>query len=199
MFTTSAPRQLIWRCTRIPSNQFPARMLGKKTNLPDIHPWIVKKPPGRPKRKRKKNPDESNNPYKVLRAGGNVTCGNCHQVGHNIRGCSAAVTGETPWQRRSRIQKAKYSGAYIPNNVTFNIVSYWINLIFDYVVFYDYDTWFAWLQSPPKKRGRPQRNTIIGEVQKQKPSVCFMLYFLLIHETNFVLISFSFFFVFHVI
>ncbi|XP_039121227.1 uncharacterized protein LOC120257974 [Dioscorea cayenensis subsp. rotundata] len=42
------------------------------TKLLDIHPWTVKKPPSRPRRKRTKKPNEPKNPYKVSRAGKNV-------------------------------------------------------------------------------------------------------------------------------
>lgn len=89
----------------------------KKTELPDIHPSIVKKPLCRLRRNRKKNSDEPQNPHKLSRAGGNVLCGNYHKTGHNIRGCKVAITEETPWQRRVRIQKAKEAGTFIPNRV----------------------------------------------------------------------------------
>ena len=67
---------------------------------------VVYKPLGRPPMKRKKDADEPN-PYKVSRANRAVRCGRCQQKGHNARGCKANVTGETPWERRQRLQKVK--------------------------------------------------------------------------------------------
>ena len=54
-----------------------------------------------------KGPDELQNPYKLSRAGGLVVCGNCKQVGHNVRGCKASVTVEIAWQKQMRLKKAK--------------------------------------------------------------------------------------------
>lgn len=59
----------------------------------------------------------------VSRVGTNVLCGNFQQASHNIRGRKAAIIGETPWQRRSRIQKAKESGSYVPDKVWVTIIS----------------------------------------------------------------------------
>ncbi|OAY80747.1 hypothetical protein ACMD2_23869 [Ananas comosus] len=36
-----------------------------------------------------------------------IKCGNCGKEGHNLRTCTASVTGETSWQRRVRTQKEK--------------------------------------------------------------------------------------------
>lgn len=36
----------------------PSQEAWETTELPDIHQWIVKKPPSRPRRKRIKNPEE---------------------------------------------------------------------------------------------------------------------------------------------
>ncbi|XP_065858875.1 uncharacterized protein [Euphorbia lathyris] len=66
-----------------------------RTELPNIHPWVVKKPSGRPKKKRNRQADEPHNPFKVTRAGGKILCGRCKMEGHNSRGCKAAITGET--------------------------------------------------------------------------------------------------------
>ncbi|KAL0007954.1 hypothetical protein SO802_009456 [Lithocarpus litseifolius] len=69
---------------------------------------IIYKPPGRPPMKRKRNADEPRNPYKVSRANKLVRCGRCQKEGHNARGCKANVTGETPWERRKRLQKEQF-------------------------------------------------------------------------------------------
>ena len=36
-----------------------------------------------------------------------VRCGKCKKEGHNSRECKAGITGETPWQRRQRLEKEK--------------------------------------------------------------------------------------------
>ncbi|KAF2294929.1 hypothetical protein GH714_027083 [Hevea brasiliensis] len=79
----------------------------KKTNLPDIQPAMVRKPAGRPKKRRIRAIDEPRNPFKLTRVGGTVYCGNCKQKGHNVRGFKAVLTGDTPWQRRQRLSRAK--------------------------------------------------------------------------------------------
>ncbi|KAF2315942.1 hypothetical protein GH714_040737 [Hevea brasiliensis] len=82
----------------------------EKTNLPDIQPAMVRKPADRPKKRRIRAIDEPRNPFKLTRARGTVYCGNCKQKGHNVRGCKAALTGDTPWQRRQRLNRAKKMG-----------------------------------------------------------------------------------------
>ncbi|KAK7839118.1 hypothetical protein CFP56_018737 [Quercus suber] len=46
---------------------------------------------GRPKKKRKKEPGELNNPYKMKRRIGHVKCSQCGIVGHNKRRCNPAT------------------------------------------------------------------------------------------------------------
>ena len=72
---------------------------------------IIYKPPGRPPIKRKRDTDEPN-PYKVFKANRPVRCARCQQEGRNARGCKANVTGETPWERRQRLQKRKSVSFY---------------------------------------------------------------------------------------
>ena len=57
--------------------------------------------------KRKKDADEPNNPYKVSRSNRLIKCGFCHKEGHNSKGCKARITGETPWQRRQRLERQR--------------------------------------------------------------------------------------------
>ena len=71
-----------------------------ETNLPALVALIVYKPAGKPPMKRKKDADESNNPYKVSRSYRPIKCGFCHWKGHNSRRCKAGIIGETPWQKR---------------------------------------------------------------------------------------------------
>ncbi|KAB1200855.1 Beta-glucosidase BoGH3B [Morella rubra] len=52
-----------------------------------ILPPVVRVQPGRPKKARKRAPDEPNLPYKVSGRGYLVRCGNCGTEGHNARSC----------------------------------------------------------------------------------------------------------------
>ena len=67
----------------------------------------IYKPPGRPPKQRKRASDEPRNPYKASRLNKPVRCGKCKKEGHNSRGCKAGITGETPWQRRQRLEREK--------------------------------------------------------------------------------------------
>jgi len=66
----------------------------------------VYKPPGRPPKQRKRDPEEPRNPYRVSRMNKTIKCGKCKKEGHNPRGCKAGITGETPWQRGDRLAKS---------------------------------------------------------------------------------------------
>ena len=46
---------------------------------------------GRPKKKRKKELGELNNPYKMKRRIGHVKCSQCGTIGHNKRRCNPAT------------------------------------------------------------------------------------------------------------
>ena len=67
----------------------------------------IYKPPGRPPKQRKRASDEPRNPYKASRLNKPVRCGKCKKERHSSRGCKAGITGETPWQRRQRLQREK--------------------------------------------------------------------------------------------
>ena len=76
-----------------------------ETNQPAPVVLIVYKLLGTPPMKRKKDADEPNNPYKVSRSYRPKKCGFFHKEGHNSRWCKAGITGETLWQRRSRLER----------------------------------------------------------------------------------------------
>jgi hypothetical protein len=64
-----------------------------------IHPMSgthVLRPLGRPKKLRRRDPDEPRNPHKVSRMNRYIKCGKCSKVGHNSRSCNVGNTGETP-------------------------------------------------------------------------------------------------------
>ncbi|XP_075665367.1 uncharacterized protein LOC142635032 [Castanea sativa] len=72
-----------------------------------IAPHIYK-PPDRPPKQRKRALDEPKNPYKASRQLNRlVSCGKCKKEWHNSRACKADITGETPWQRRQRLEREK--------------------------------------------------------------------------------------------
>jgi hypothetical protein len=50
-------------------------------------PLVARVQLGRPKKARRRVPDEPTNPYKISRSGYVVTCGNCRGQGHNYNGC----------------------------------------------------------------------------------------------------------------
>jgi hypothetical protein len=75
----------------------------KSGHLPPQPPHVLR-PPGRPKKLRRRDPDEPRNPHKVSRMNRQIKCGKCNKVGHNSRSCNAGITGETAWQRRQRLK-----------------------------------------------------------------------------------------------
>ncbi|XP_030963877.1 uncharacterized protein LOC115985042 [Quercus lobata] len=66
---------------------------------------------GRPKKKRKKEPGELNNPYKMKRRIGHVKCSQCGKVGHNKRRCNPATN-------KSATQASKQQRVREPNVTT---------------------------------------------------------------------------------
>ena len=78
----------------------------KSRHLPTQPPHVLR-PPGRPKKLRRRDPDESRNPYKVSRMNRQIKCRKCNKLGHNSRSCNASITGETAWQRRQRLKQQK--------------------------------------------------------------------------------------------
>ena len=74
--------------------------------LAPIAPHVYK-PPSRPPKQRKRDPEEPRNPYRFSRMNKTIKCGKCQKEGHNARRCKASITSETPWQRRDRLSKSK--------------------------------------------------------------------------------------------
>ncbi|KAL0015406.1 hypothetical protein SO802_002475 [Lithocarpus litseifolius] len=92
----------------------PGQLEWAETGQPaPVAPHIYK-PPGRPPKQRKKAADEPRNPYKASRMNRPVRCGKCKKEGHNSRGCKASITGETPWQRRQRLEREKAARGGVP-------------------------------------------------------------------------------------
>jgi hypothetical protein len=78
----------------------------KTRHLPPQPPRVLK-PPERPKKLRRRDPDKLRNPYKVSRMNRHIKCEKRKKVGHNSRSCNVGITGETPWQRRQKIKATK--------------------------------------------------------------------------------------------
>ena len=77
-----------------------------ETNQPAHVALHVYKPPDRPPKQRKRDPKEPMNPYRVSWMNKTIKCGKCKKEGHNVRGCKANITSETPWQKRDRLAKS---------------------------------------------------------------------------------------------
>ena len=71
-------------------------MLGQnewiETGLPTPIPPRILRPPGRPKKLRKRDPNEPRNPFKVSWMNKEIKCGKCHKEGHNSRSCKTSIT-----------------------------------------------------------------------------------------------------------
>ena len=79
-----------------------ATMWPETTYTPPLPPKF-RKMPGRPKTKRIRSGSENVGKHKLSKAGKQVICGNCCQVGHNRRGCpSDGTRGKLPVKRNKR-------------------------------------------------------------------------------------------------
>ena len=58
-----------------------------KTNGPTVQPPLYEKKIGRPKKSRRKNPEEKEGGTRLSRAGVVIHCGYCREAGHNRTGC----------------------------------------------------------------------------------------------------------------
>ncbi|GJS71589.1 hypothetical protein Tco_0704430 [Tanacetum coccineum] len=69
--------------------------------------------PGRPKKKRIRAAHENKNPNKVSKAGVTMTCTNCHQKGHNKKGCKnpTVVLPPKPPAKKGRPRKTPLVGS----------------------------------------------------------------------------------------
>jgi len=77
-----------WRKTYEPYiNPTTSQEFWEKTNLPPINPPPYKRPPGRPKKVRRKDPDESQHSCKIKRVYDKTTCSKCGGKGHNAMSC----------------------------------------------------------------------------------------------------------------
>lgn len=72
-----------------------------KTNFVPPLPPIIRRPPGRPKRQRRRNADETQNPSqgRLRKTDTVIRCGKCHLMGHNSRTCRGQPVGGNPRSR----------------------------------------------------------------------------------------------------
>ncbi|TXG57655.1 hypothetical protein EZV62_015484 [Acer yangbiense] len=83
-----------------------------------ILPPEKKRKPSRPKKNRKRAPDE---PYKIKRSGG-VKCSSCRAWGHNKRTCTGSITGQAGAnnKRKKKMYKRGDKQSVIPTQTTSN-------------------------------------------------------------------------------
>ncbi|KAJ1377974.1 Zinc finger, CCHC-type superfamily [Sesbania bispinosa] len=80
-------------------------------------PPTYKKGQGRPKKLRRREPDEDPNPTKLKRSHTKYYCGDCHQQGHNTRKCPNRPVQEEPVQTTNEVAATEvrnYEGEQIP-------------------------------------------------------------------------------------
>ena len=67
-----------------------------------VEPPFVKKAPGKPKKQRKRDPNEPRNPYKIKKCVKDLRCGKYRKVGHNARTCPENEKNKTSQQKSKR-------------------------------------------------------------------------------------------------
>ncbi|KAH7862346.1 hypothetical protein Vadar_003544 [Vaccinium darrowii] len=91
------------------------RDLWPETNNPVMLPPDVKKRSGRPKKARRREPEEPQDPTKLTKKGVQMRCSACGKVGHNKRGCKKTKPqGEGPPRKKSHVD-ASTSAANVPS------------------------------------------------------------------------------------
>ncbi|KAJ1386596.1 hypothetical protein SESBI_40646 [Sesbania bispinosa] len=70
--------------------------LWPKTGGEPILPPAYKPSAGRPKKLRRREPDESQNPTRLRRGGNTTRCGRCQNLGHNSRSCTTPPVNPAP-------------------------------------------------------------------------------------------------------
>ncbi len=66
-----------------------------KTGLPPVKPPHLRRPPGRPKKNRVREPDEPKAGTKLGRTGTVKKCKKCGKLGYNKRSCKGEVGGNS--------------------------------------------------------------------------------------------------------
>ncbi|XP_027171923.1 uncharacterized protein LOC113771547 [Coffea eugenioides] len=84
-------REAYLRASNFTIGPVPSKQLWVDSKMQYLNPPLVKKQPGRPKKQRKKGPEEPTNQQKASRKGLAVYCRRCLKTGHNIRTCKSAI------------------------------------------------------------------------------------------------------------
>nr|POE80791.1 hypothetical protein CFP56_51819 [Quercus suber] len=79
----------------------------QSTRLPFVQPPIKRRPPGRPKKSRVKEPDEPTCHTKLRRVGVPKKCKACGRLGHNKRSCKGEVRGNSSLPGAAKKPKRK--------------------------------------------------------------------------------------------
>jgi hypothetical protein len=89
-----------------------------KTDMDNIEPPKYRVAPGRPKKARKRGPDEPKNPNRIRKGGITMQCSRCRKVGHNTRTCPVK-------KRQDAIRKAQrnWSAEHVRTNRSLDNVS----------------------------------------------------------------------------
>jgi hypothetical protein len=67
-----------------------------RTGQDEVHPPVIRATPGRPKKLRRRGPDEPRNPHCMRKGGVSMRCSKCRTVGHNARTCPRRKRKSTP-------------------------------------------------------------------------------------------------------
>ncbi|KAK9273983.1 hypothetical protein L1049_018797 [Liquidambar formosana] len=62
-----------------------------ETGNPPMQPPSQRRPPGRPKKLRRREADEPQNPFKLRRKNAKIKCSRCQKYGHNKTTCKGEV------------------------------------------------------------------------------------------------------------
>ncbi|KAK9273792.1 hypothetical protein L1049_018602 [Liquidambar formosana] len=82
-----------------------------ETGNPLMQPPSQRRPPGRPKKLRRREADEPQNPFKLRRKNAKIKCSRCQKYGHNKTTCK----GEVARKGKLQVRKKAASGNGVPS------------------------------------------------------------------------------------
>lgn len=103
--------------------------LWEETGYPPILPPPLRRPTGRPRKQRRKEPDEPKKGAKLRRSGTTVVCKKCGRTGHNKRTCKGVVGGNKflPGESSSQAKKRQVTFIVFYNSCGWHFLAlfYW--------------------------------------------------------------------------